>query len=339
MRAQYFTGLIFSLFITYLGTAQEQVTPPRTQMVAWPFFQTVNKIDSLRIANPENYWSKQNQFGLDVNEVTYQNWESGGSNSISFLISAYFSRTYERESVRWKSELIAKYGLNAEKGHKLRKTDDELEFVSTFSYRTSPKSSWFYSAKVNFKTQFAKGYSYPDRDYSISSFMAPGRLFFGVGAELGKDSDTFTLYLSPSTVRTTFVLNQRLANQGAFGVDGAVFDDNDNIIRQGERSKTEFGFLLTNTYNTEIFENIGFSNRLSLYSDYINDFGNIDVDWRIEFDFRVNHFVTAKLGSHLRYYNDTKTTIREGLGVGEAVTTKAKVQWKQQIGIGVVFDI
>src|SRR5699024_9755230 len=111
----------------------------------------------------------------------------------------------------------------------------------------------------------------------------------------------------PSTLKTTFVYDQRLANEGAFGVDPAVYDSFGNISRAGKNSRTEFGILVTSEYNTEIVKNIMLSNRASLYTDYLADFGNIDVDWKVEFNFKVNSFVQAKLISHLKYDNATKT--------------------------------
>lgn len=303
----------------------------------WPFMEVRRVKDSLDIEHPVTYWTNKNQFGLEINEVAFMNWSSGGSNSISFLFNSHLMRTYERKSIRWKNELISRYGILSEKGQKLRKTDDRLEMNSTFGYRASETSAWFMSGKMNFKTQFANGYEYPDRSKAISRFMAPGYLFLGVGAELGRDSNSFSLYISPSTIKTTFVLDSQLANEGAFGVRGAEYDGNGNIIRSGRRTNTEFGILLSNEYNTEIVENILFSNRLNLYTDYLHDFGNIDVDWEIEFNFKVNEYVRAKLGSHLKYDDATKTARIDPQG--NEYQGGAKVQWKQQIGIGVVVNL
>src|SRR5699024_4620802 len=111
----------------------------------------------------------------------------------------------------------------------------------------------------------------------------------------------------------------------------------DNILRAGKNSRTEFGILITSEYNTEVIKNIMLSNRLSLYTDYLDDFGNVDVDWKVEFNFKVNSFVQAKIVSHLKYDNATKTkSLNEQ---GEEVISGAKVQWKQQLGIGLVVDI
>src|SRR5699024_7230420 len=99
----------------------------------------------------------------------------------------------------------------------------------------------------------------------------------------------------------------------------------------------EFGALVTSEYHTELFDNIELSNRLTLYSDYLKDFGNIDVNWQVDIKFRVNEFVAASIGSHLIYDNDVKTVSTNAQD--ETIKRGARVQWKQHLGIGVIVEI
>ncbi|MEO6347202.1 MAG: hypothetical protein ABIO60_04750, partial [Aquaticitalea sp.] len=181
------------------------------------------------------------------------------------------------------------------------------------------------------------GYNYPNRSKPISTFMAPGYLFIGGGVEYGKNLQKFSTYFSPLTFKSTFVLDKDLSNAGSFGVRKAVVDSEGNIIMQGERVRTEIGILLTNEFETEVFENIAIKSRESLYTDYLNSFGNIDVDWEVMFNFKVNKYVKASLGSHLRYDNDVKTIVPTEIE-DEYEMQGAKIQWKQILGIGVVVD-
>ena len=332
--------LVFGLLSYSLGFSQDIKSPVidnSANPLLWTYMETVHMIDSLNKAHPITYWSGNNRFSVDFHEVSFQNWSAGGSNSVSFLFNIYLKRTYEKDDIRWQNEFITQYGISAEKGRKLRKTDDRLEINSTFGYRSSKQSNWFYSAKINFKTQFDRGYNYPNREYPISSFMAPAYLFTGVGSEYGKDSDTFTFYLSPATLKTTFVRDQRLADEGAFGVDKAILDDEGNVLRHGKKSASEFGFLLNSDFNKEIFNNVTFSNRVNLYTDYVQDFGNFDIDWKIDFNFRVNDYIAARIGSHLLYNDEVKTDRIDA--EGNSYKGGAKVQWKQELGIGFVIEI
>lgn len=283
------------------------------------------------------YWNNVNKVGLNLNEVAFINWNAGGNNSVSGLLHGFFGRRYKKDLLNWNSTLSVKYGLNAQEGREIRKTEDQLEINSDFGYRRDSVSNWYYSAKLSFNTQFAYGYRYPNTDRPISKFMAPGYAFIGVGTEYSSSKEDLTLYISPVTQKSTFVLDQEFANEGRFGVSPAVRDEEGNIIEEGEKIRTEFGFLFSSSFRKEVYENVGLTNRLSLYSDYLNKFGNIDVDWEVNVDLKVNDHVRATIGSHLKYDDDVKFK-EDSDGDGELETGGARVQFKQMLGVGLVYE-
>tara|TARA_R110002050_G_scaffold92269_1_gene193113 strand:- start:2983 stop:3945 length:963 start_codon:yes stop_codon:yes gene_type:complete len=308
------------------------------------FFQFINaQPDSLFVKKPkpEKYegpqWVQKNKATLDLNEVAFANWNSGGTNSISGLIGVKTSGDYTDKFFSWKNDAILRFGINKQASKELRKTDDLFEINSNIGYRPNGTSNWFYSAKLNFRTQLTNGYKYPDTDNPISRFLAPGYLFFGGGMEYGKDIDELSFYFSPVTLKETFVLDEDLANAGSFGVTPAVYDNEGNIITEGERTRKEVGILMTNSYQMEVAENVNMKHKVSFYTDYINNFGNVDLDWSIDFDFKVNSFIRATLGSHIRYDDDVKTTKPSEIE-GELDEAGAKLQWKQFLGVGFAVD-
>lgn len=282
-------------------------------------------------------WVQKNRASIDISEVTFVNWNAGGSNSISGLLGLKSTLNYIDKNYYWKNKGEFRYGVNKQESQNLRKTEDLMELNSNIGYRKDSLTNWFFSAHFNFKSQFTNGYSYPNREVPISKFMAPGYMFIGGGAEYGKDLEKFSFYFSPLTVKTTFVLDRTLANKGAFGVDPAVYSDNGDLLRNGQRVRNEVGILVTHFFETEMFENIKISTRLNLYTDYIQSFGNVDVDWLVNFDFKVNQFVKASLSSHLKYDDDIKIMTPTGVD-NEYTEGGAKVQWKQLLGIGVAVD-
>ena len=282
-------------------------------------------------------WSQKNAVGVNLNEVAFVNWNAGGNNSISALFHGNFERKYQKKYTLWKSNIALRYGINAQEGRETRKTDDQLIVNSTFGYRRDSTANWRYSAKFNFNTQFASGYQYPNTEKPISKFMAPGYMFIGIGSEYTDPKEDLTLYISPVTQKSTFVLDQRLSNEGMFGVTPAIRDEEGNIIEEGENVRTEFGFLFTSGFTKEVFENINIDNQLSLYSDYLNKFGNIDVDWQLNVNLTVNDFVKASVGSHLKYDDDVK--VKEDIdGDGTLEAKGPKVQFKQMLGVGVLYE-
>jgi hypothetical protein len=297
--------------------------------------QSNSQIIRTQFADSTSYWTKENVLGLDISQITFVNWNAGGNNSISGLLKGKFVRTYTKNNVQWKNEMIARYGINKQEQQDVRKTDDQFQINSTFGYRKDSISNWYYAGKFNFNTQFANGYAYPNTDLAISKPFAPAYTFLGIGSEYSRKDLNLTVYLSPLTQKTTLVFDQRLANQGAFGVQKAVYDEFGNLIREGKNIRYETGFLITNQWKTEVYKNINLEHRLSLYSDYINNFGNIDVDWQLQLDMTVNQYVKANIGTHLVYDDDIKSKEEQN---GVQVIKGPKVQLKQLLGVGVVYQ-
>lgn len=287
-----------------------------------------------KLPDSTTYWKKENKVGFDISEIAFVNWNAGGNNSISGLLSGKFKRCYSYENTKWDNEMVFRYGINKQDGVKPQKTDDALQVNSTFGFRRDTVSNWYYSAKFNFNTQFTNGYSYPNRDKEISKLFAPAYVFLGVGTEYVNKEKQLNIYLSPLTFKTTFVLDQTLANEGAFGVTKAEYNAMGELIRGGSKTKTELGALLTGRHKDEIFRNIFMENRMAIYSDYINKFGNIDVDWQLQLDLVVNEYVKTNIGTHLIYDDDIKA--KEEVN-GTQITVGPKVQLKQILGVGLQY--
>lgn len=295
------------------------------------FHNGFSQIIRTKLPDTISKWKKENKVGFDVSQIAFVNWNAGGNNSVAGLFKGKFKRDYIEDRYSWKNELIIRYGINKQEGREIRKTDDQFQINSTFSHREDTISKWYYAGKFNFNTQFYNGYAYPNNDVAISAPFAPAYFFLGIGAEYYNKEEKLKFYLSPLTLKNTLVLNQRLANEGAFGVNKALFDATGNIIKKGKKSRTEIGILLTNEWEVEIYKNIIFENRLSLYSDYINKFGNIDINWQLQFEMIVNEYVKATIGTNLIYDDDIKLKEEEN---GIQVIKGSRIQLKQILGIG-----
>lgn len=285
-----------------------------------------------------SFWTRLNKLGLNISEVAFVNWNAGGENSISALGNVSFARNYKFRYIQWDNELRFRYGINVQEGQQIRKTDDLIRLSSTFGYQRDTISNWYYSVKANFNTQFSNGFKYPDRSRPISRFMAPGYTFLGAGTSYITKDQRFNLYISPVTQKATFVLDQDLADRGAFGVRKAVFDADGNMIQQGENVFLEFGFLVNNTWETQLFKNMGLTHRLNLYTDYLRRFGNVDIDWELNFNLKVNEYIVTTIGTHLIYDDDIlfdEQVNADGIIIDPG---EPRIQFKQLLGVGVSYD-
>lgn len=125
----------------------------------------------------------------------------------------------------------------------------------------------------------------------------------------------FTVVLSPAPWRVTFVLNDRLSDEGVYGVDS------------GKHLLSGFGANLKGEVKYEFLKNMTVYSRLDLYSDYLHKPLNIDVNWEVQ----VNMIINTTLTTNLMYDDDVKIAQKDG-------TKGAHVQFKEILGVGVQFN-
>ncbi|WP_139957088.1 DUF3078 domain-containing protein [Flavicella sediminum] len=303
-------------------------------IISFPVFMFASvEVDSISQKSQDvisvSQWALKKNIGLILTQTAFVNWNSGGDNSVAGIANAEVEYNYKSKGVFWDNRIRGRYGLNKKEGNGVRKTDDLLEITSNFGHRRSEKSSWYNSARFNFRTQFANGYKYKgtEKGDAISKFFSPAYIFLGVGSQYTNKKKKYKVYISPITNKTTLVFNQRLANSGAFGVEKAVYED-DVLVKEGRNSKIEFGTLLTGEWTKDIMDNVLMNNKLVLYSDYLNKYGNVDFDWELRFDLKVNKYVKANVGTHILYDDDVK----------DEETSSPKIQLKQLLGVGLTYS-
>lgn len=366
MRHNLFPGLLlFLLLSSTWGNAQDSIPPSQeidttvidTVVIRKEQFKVKNIRRGVNLTSPfisfkqtkplsqnpkkfrvPSFWQRINTIGVNLSEVAFVNWNAGGDNAISALGTARFARNYKFRYIKWDNELQFRYGINAQEGRKIRKTDDAIRLTSTFGYRRDTISNWYYSAKASFNTQFSNGFKYPDRTTPISRFMAPGYSFLGAGASYISKNQKFNLYISPVTQKSTFVLDQDLADRGAFGVEKAILDADGNVIQEGENIFLEFGFLITNNWETAVAKNVQMRHRLSLYTDYLSSFGNVDVDWELNFNLKVNKYISGSIGTHIIYDDDILFDEQKDANGVVTDPGEPRLQFKQLLGVGIAYD-
>src|SRR5690606_27032458 len=244
----------------------------------------------------------------------------GGVNSFAGNLIFNYDFNYKKDKWNWDNKVLAAYGQTFQKETDWRKNDDRFAYNSLLGYEMNKK--WLYTFFLNFNTQFTPGYKY-DGDGNgtlTSSGFAPAYLSLGPGIAF-KESDNFKINLSPAAARFIFVTNPDI-DETLYGLD------------DGKKSRTEFGASLDAYYKTPIVENVSFENILRLYSNYLDNPQNIDIDYTANLFMKVNEFITVNAGVQLVYDDNTKIPTIEN---GVEVSSSPKLQVKQILGAGVTY--
>ncbi|MBN2175982.1 MAG: DUF3078 domain-containing protein [Bacteroidales bacterium] len=278
-------------------------------------------------------WKINSDISLMFSQVSFTNWAAGGENNIIMNGFFNFYAGYIKGKSKWENMLTLAYGQSKTGEREFRKSEDKIDFLSTYGLKAADK--WYYSANLNFKSQFASGYEYPFETDSgkvkISNFLAPGYISVGVGMEY-RPYEYMSFYLSPATIRWIIVQDQDLANAGAFGVDPAEYSDQGELIKEGENVKQELGAYFRFLFVKDIVKNVNISTKLELFSDYLKDPQNIDVNWDTMINFTVNKWIAANFGLQMIYDHDTPIVDKDG-NIGP------RTQIKELLSIGINYKI
>ncbi len=286
-------------------------------------------------------WKYTGQYAIMLNQIAFKNWAAGGESSLSGRASVDYHLVYKKEKFSFDHVAHLAYGMVGYLHKQVQKTDDKIDLLFGLSSQFSKK--WYFSGVVSFKTQFSKGYKNPDFSHEISNFMAPGYLTVSIGFRY-KAKKNFELYMSPLAGKVTFVLDQYLANQGAYGVKKAVTDSLGNVLVPGERTAGQLGINIISSYQANLMKNILFKTRINLYNNYLEEEPSkrwqLDMDWYNELSFKINKYFSTVLLMQLKYDPNTVFPVYEQMeGENKIVDEKARLQWKQSLGISFLYSI
>jgi hypothetical protein len=268
-------------------------------------------------------WEKGGMLSITFGQTGFSTyWAAGGINSVTINGIAGLFANYKKGKLSWDNTLDLGFGKQRQgkdDNVKLLKTDDKIDFASKLGVKANDQL--YYAVLTNFKTQFTDGFNYPDDTTVISSFLAPGYLLFAAGIDY-KPNKYITAFVAPVTSKSTFVNNTLLSDAGAFGVE------------PGKKFRSEFGGYVRAAFAKDIMKNVNLTTKLDLFSNYLNNPQNIDVNWEVLIGMKVNKFISANISTQLIYDDDIKFQIVDDNGLPIVGKLGPRAQFKELIAVG-----
>ncbi len=250
------------------------------------------------------YWTKKGNISVLFSQAAYNNnWLGGGTSNVSGNFGLDYDFNYKKDNTLWDNKFIAAYGLSKIKGNeKSAKTDDRLEFNSLWGKKISDK--WYYSAYFNFRTQMDVGYD--KNGNPISHFFSPAYFQLGPGLLYKKDKN-FSVNFAPVAAKLIIVHPHFTENATSFGV------------LQGDAVRFELGASISADYKLLIMTNVSMENRLNLYSNYLDNPQNVDVNYQMSLKMKINKYLSANVAMQTIYDDNSIKAVQVsevfGLGV------------------------
>ena len=273
-------------------------------------------------AQNDTIWKRGGLASISFNQVSLSNWASGGDNSIggNAMLSLFANMT--RGKWEWDNKLDLAFGA-AKVGHDdWRKSDDKIDLNTKVGHDMG--HHFFLTYLFGFKTQFTEGFDYPNDTTKnrISNFMTPGYFLNSVGIDW-KPNDDFTFFISPVTAKTTVVTDETLIQQSE-AAGTSLFG-----VAPGKNVRNEVGAYFQGNMKKKLMENVLFTTKLELFSNYAHNPQNVDVNWEVLLAMKVNKYFSALLTTQLLYDNDVFIPKSETNKTGGPGT-----QFKETFGLG-----
>jgi hypothetical protein len=262
------------------------------------FFANAQDTTTAAAVDTVKAWKSKGNFSLLINQSSFSNWQAGGENNFSGTVGINYDLNYKKDNWSWDNKLIASYGLVKTNNTPFeKKTDDRFEFNSLLGRKAT--GDWSYSFFLNLKTQMTKGYIYGkdtlDREIRTpnTSFLSPGYLTFGPGM-LYQKGDNLKLNFAPATSKITFVDDNYTS--APLYVDGEYFG-----VDRGKSMRYELGFHASAYYKLAIMTNVTFENILTLYSNYLENPQNVDLDYQLNVVMKINRYLSTVISFQTIY--------------------------------------
>ncbi len=276
------------------------------------------------------YWKYRSEASFILSQSALSNWVKGGENSFSTAMDITGYADYRNKKLKISSDnfIRLKLGFLSSGGSPIRKNLDLLETNSKFNHKAFGKFD--FSAIVLFKTQVAPGFNYlADTTVLVSKFMNPAVLTIGFGLDFKPNKNT-SVNFSPLSYKGTFMTDTVHIDQTIYG------------IPHDRKSLNEPGISLMISNEFKPLKTVTIVNRLQLFTNYIHNPQNIDVDWEMIAVARLNWFTDVRFNTHLVFDDDTKTQVLDSkkepvLNPDGTPRKTARIQFKELLGLSFVF--
>ena len=271
-------------------------------------------IYSQEIVEKDSLWTKRGNITVLLNQTGFSDWVGGGTNNFSATLKFDYEWEYRNKGWDWLSNVESAFGLAKYKNAPFaRKIDDRILIQSIVGKEFTRNLS--FSAFFNFTSQIGNGYKYKKDDDNneirelTTRIISPAYFQIGSGFLWKKDEKLWVNY-SPIASRLILVSKKF--------TDGLSENESYFGVSPNKSSRYELGANLTFHSEGSLLENVNYKQDLKLFSNYLEDASNIDLDYLAQIEINVNPLLSTQLIFQLIYDDNavSRLQVREVFGVG-----------------------
>jgi hypothetical protein len=270
-----------------------------------------------------SYWKRGAGFALAFDQLLNINPRQGAAQDrLGFGGGINVFGNYQKGRVAWSNLGQWNFGVqrlgigvvrigNTAANVPFQKSLDELVVTSKLGYKTNTNSKLFYAADFNFLSQltptFQGGSSFPGLFLSnvegssrLSQLFAPAIINLALGVDY-KPNDKFSLFYSPLGAKWVIVSDDAIALRGVHG--NPVTKSATGVILSAENVDAQLGSQLRMVYTNKFLDDkLAYTSNMLLFSNYLSNPQNIDLDWRNSLSWTL--FKNFQLGLLVNFFYD-----------------------------------
>lgn len=313
---------------------------------------------------PPEGWTRGAGIGLDFSQLFQLNPKQGaGQNRIGIGGAVNFFANYKKARIAWDNNASWKFGVQrigtgviavgSDESIPFEKAIDELRLNSKVGYQTSENSIFFYAADFSFLSQLTSTFSGTAeapgnflRDISgqdidpISKFFSPATITISAGVDI-KPNENWSFFYSPLSAKFIIVADDNIADDVVLNAEGTEIigsvhgnpiDADGLVITNVDNVFSQLGSLAKATYTDKYWEDkVAFTSTLALYSNYLNNPQNIDIDWNSELAVAIVKGLQLTLTTTVFYDDDIFVQITDNDAPGGVNGLGKRVNFVQQL--------
>ncbi len=279
---------------------------------------------------PPKFWTTGMLTEMGFSQISLTNWAAGGSGSLALNSYMNAHANYAKGSMFWDNRIQLSYGFIQSFDDGYRKSNDKIVIDSKWGYRAI--KNFYFSANFNFRSQFSPGFEYSKATKEIngknetvtvskkvSKFLAPAYMSLGLGIDFkpgnGKE---FSVNIAPFTGNLVIVTDSLLRKKYGNAAD--------------EAARWELGAQLKGSLNKDIIKNLKLSSTLTLFSDYLNNPANIQVNWDMQLTYKLNKYLQTGIRTNLIYDDNILIATKKVDDKGNPIMSK-RVQFQEVFSV------
>ena len=306
------------------------------------------------------YWDLSMQNNINFGQTYLYQWAAGGYNNYSLAAGIDANANYAKGKMIWNNRLQLDYGFlySADKPI-IQKNKDRIYFESKWGYET-PIQHLYYSANLDFRTQFNNNYNYgtPASDGSTeptkqqwldarelkSGFLAPAYFNIGLGLKW-TPKPWFELNFAPLTGGVVLVNIPSLRyTYGMDLIEGSTFSDRKEAFLAEQAAdnydqfkgvRYEFGAQLKADAKWVINEVFTYTTQVTAFYNYLTPKVEPRITWDNKVFWKLAKYFALTLSTNLIY--DPLVMVRDN--DGDKVPDAKGIQFKEYFEFGFTYTI